>query len=1379
MSNGIKEKNNSILKTVSKYLGALAVLAIAAVFCLPWFFSTSTGKGILIKIISEKSGFNVEIEDLSLSWLGPQSANKINAQNPKEKITASCQEVTTDASLWSLFKNDVGHLKLVVPFLQTTRTFTPSNAQAPKEFLKRDSQNLLWKPNLGSKGVLQFPLKKTTFKPATLAVLPSIEMANIPIKGHILVEKGKVELNLPGLEPIHFDEIALTLDRATKEEVALILNCTTNQQGVLGSIAAKGSASRLNASFPSIALQASVTQLPVLGIDQLASIFAPKLSGLIYTAIGSKIDMQCNLVLAKGNFDLSLNAQSPQMSVRIATKTEGGIISLKSPATFNFNLTPALLQKVAKLVPSVQPLILNNPALIEGTLSQFSCTIPTKAEDLLKCSLQAKMAAQAPLSLKLNGAALALNTLSFTANTPLLEKEITLSLNSSLQTEAQTGGLAIQGNILAPFSNAPKGTLSVNADKLPTDLIAIVSGSSTLLSPFLGPTADVKGTVHFNKANPTLHLSWQSQFLNIPSFDLSLSNTLTLLSPAKFTFGLNPKALSEGQIKLIKTSPFEGILQSLVIPPDIKNTRIEAIINTEKLSFSGAFPLNISNVEAMLQIKTLDQILFTIKSTPLQASLSGAFKPNTSEFVLNKPLSIQYTLDGPSLSTLVPSAPALAKPATIQLFIDPFSFPLSKMHMRAMNLKGKLSSPQVALNSQGNVITLQDMSVPFQWDAESKTASLQLTSQVQNPSGDAGSMQGQFILSNFLLENGINLNRASIIGSLDLQNLSSKLLDAFYRHAPLSVIIGPIFSSKMKFQSTIDKQNIAIKWVSPNLNIDSAFVIDNTGLQLQGTTNQLSWILTPESYKVLDQMITGPKWMSFRNPESSEIELVSSKKNRAKNNAPNHQRIEPKAPAKPQPSPFEISEPSTFLISLSKLSLPVIAKQEMKSLGSRIPHIVFDLTKLQLNATGRNTKLSFLDKTSKETIQLTNISFSVNKPADKGPLTASFDSGVVTLSGSTAAPESVKNGSISLDGKLLQPSNNSGIFDLSQLICSLQMKIQQLPSRALDIIARVHGRTDLPFSTTFGEMINATAAFDLKNFSGPFSMNINTPRTRLDIEGNLANGAVLLKNTAHAQMKITPDLSRLVLKEVNPLNLSYFYSQDPITLEIPAAGFYLPLHPFDLSKVTIPKAKIELGKIACKNEGNVNITLGLLKNKQVNKGGELGLWFAPIDLSIKQGIVDIERTEILLADSFDICTWGKIDLVKDYVDMILGLTAQTLGKAFGIQNLPENYVLTLPMKGPSNNVQINTDKATTKVALLLAWQTQSRTGIGGDAGAILGGLLGKIATLPDSNAKVPPPKHPFPWEVSRARRTSDTPHEKKKQFKTKDKPLKQILKVIR
>ena len=283
--------------------------------------------------------------------------------------------------------------------------------------------------------------------------------------------------------------------------------------------------------------------------------------------------------------------------------------------------------------------------------------------------------------------------------------------------------------------------------------------------------------------------------------------------------------------------------------------------------------------------------------------------------------------------------------------------------------------------------------------------------------------------------------------------------------------------------------------------------------------------------------------------------------------------------------------------------------------------------------------------------------------------------------------------------------------------------------------------------------------------------------TRVDLVGHIVNGALLLNDSLYAQMKITPEMSRLVLKEINPLNLSYIYSLAPVTLEISSNGFYFPFYPFSMGKIAIPDATIELGKIACRNEGNINIALGLLKSKQFDKNSELSLWFAPIDLSVQQGLINMDRTEILLANIFDICLFGKVDLIKNYVDMVLGLTSQTLSKAFGIKNLPENYVLTIPMRGKADHVQINSGKATAKMALLLAWQNKNVAGAlgGGPAGALVGEFLGKIATLPDADAKVPPPKHPFPWEIGKDSRSSNASNEKKRQFKPDEKPLKQIL----
>jgi hypothetical protein len=208
--------------------------------------------------------------------------------------------------------------------------------------------------------------------------------------------------------------------------------------------------------------------------------------------------------------------------------------------------------------------------------------------------------------------------------------------------------------------------------------------------------------------------------------------------------------------------------------------------------------------------------------------------------------------------------------------------------------------------------------------------------------------------------------------------------------------------------------------------------------------------------------------------------------------------------------------------------------------------------------------------------------------------------------------------------------------------------------------------------------------------------------------------------------------------------------------------------------------RIELGKVYCQNEGNLNTAISLLK---LSVSHELKVWFAPIDLHIKNGIVDCERTEILLADSLDICVWGKIDLPQSDVDMVLGLTASCLRKAFGVKNLPDNYVLQLPMTGPIGNVKIDTSSATSKIGAVLMWSQKAvsealdKTPFGGLANS----LLKKIGPLPDMNSSAPPAKHPFPWEVEGAKKKTsmEEPKKKKKHFRNDEKPLKQILKILK
>ncbi len=827
-----------------------------------------------------------------------------------------------------------------------------------------------------------------------------------------------------------------------------------------------------------------------------------------------------------------------------------------------------------------------------------------------------------------------------------------LSWNASFQNQAES--LSCKGNLTTPLTPQRTGEISLATRAFPLSLLHTLGYD---LEKLLGEKADCSASLLLGGAQPHLHLMWNSPLLSLPSLDMTLSDPWMLTSPTLFTYkGLN------GEITRLELSP--------EMP---QNLQFEASVHASTLPLFGK---TLSHVKGTLQAQTLSHISLQVDSDELHARTEGNIDLSTHSFSLIQPLTAEATLD----------LPFLVGPAPVQLVINPFAASLHDPLQGAIT--GQLFCKEAELATAETPISVQNTLLPFQWDPTAQRLLVQFSSQLP----PTGSIKGQGTLI------GKHLR-----ASLQCKDLATELLDLLSRKPYISALLGASISGECDLDHTPGMQTLSLQLTSPLLACKASLVKDQSGVRIRSIT-PARWQITPESYPLLDRLLTQER----------------------------------------QPH-FALIEPTTFTLS---------------SLDLYIPHPL-ELNALEIIAGITNPGLNFLDKSSKEVISLSAFNGSIYKKGGQTPLTLSLD-------GTATAAKS---------GSFLCSVKTDLIGDLSQLTLDIDLQAKQFPCKILDLCARAAGTVHPPFGALLGPTFQLSLKTHLQAFNGPLSLSLSSPTSQAELSGHLEAGTLILDQPLYAQLLITQEASRGILREVNPLDLSAFYTTSPVILQIPKAGSLLPLYPWAPEKLNIPEATLELGKITCRNEGNVNITLGLLKSKQFNKDQDLTLWFAPIDLSIRKGMVDVERTEILIADTFDICAWGKVDLVKEYVDMTLGLTAPTLAQAFGIKGLPENYVLTLPMKGKMDNVQINTGKATAKVALLLAWQNKDLAGqFGGTAGAFAGELLGAIATLPDANAKIPPPKHPFPWEMGRSK--EPLPRSKKR-FKTSDKPLKQLFKVIR
>lgn len=291
-------------------------------------------------------------------------------------------------------------------------------------------------------------------------------------------------------------------------------------------------------------------------------------------------------------------------------------------------------------------------------------------------------------------------------------------------------------------------------------------------------------------------------------------------------------------------------------------------------------------------------------------------------------------------------------------------------------------------------------------------------------------------------------------------------------------------------------------------------------------------------------------------------------------------------------------------------------------------------------------------------------------------------------------------------------------------------KVDEFPSIFFDAFSQKDYAAAILGPTFSGSLI-----WKIHDGAGRILFDLTSPHAKAEIKAMAAKGSIMLEEPIKASLEITPKFANLLFKD---MDIAFAKASGPATLTIGARGFSLPLRHFNLKRLILPYGRLDLGQIVCYNKGNTE-NVGEIFKLKLRKDQLITFWFAPLEFSMQQGIMHIDRTEILYNNALDIAVWGDVRFPSQYVDMTLGLTAQAMRKTLGL-HAPANYVLQVPLKGPFGDVKLDKGAAISRIALLIARQQ------GQAAGGVWGTVLGTIGTLADDQSQVPPPKHPFPWE---------------------------------
>lgn len=321
-----------------------------------------------------------------------------------------------------------------------------------------------------------------------------------------------------------------------------------------------------------------------------------------------------------------------------------------------------------------------------------------------------------------------------------------------------------------------------------------------------------------------------------------------------------------------------------------------------------------------------------------------------------------------------------------------------------------------------------------------------------------------------------------------------------------------------------------------------------------------------------------------------------------------------------------------------------------------------------------------------------------------------------------------------------------------------EIRCQAMPSYLLEGLIE-----DLSVDKLCGPTIDATLHAKLVNRAGPISIECLSSYSSFSLEGHLQGETITLSKPFYCQMN--KEAGNYICKEVFPF-FSCLQPKNPISFKIAAEETIHFSYPFAFMHLVIPTVEMEIGKILCQSQNVSNTLFNLLKINQFNTTLTFDLWMAPINMHIDKSLIAVERAEILLIGLYEIAIWGQADIKNNLCNMKLGLPASTLSKVFKIPDLPDDYVLVLELKGDLEKPQVNLKQAAAKIAELLICQQETTNPL----------YIFFPSCKPPPKASIPPAKHPFPWEQT----TACTKNKKnRKKFKQREKPLKQLLKVLR
>jgi hypothetical protein len=1278
-----------------KFIIVLFFLCGVFLALLPKLASTNWGRIQLTHWINRSIPGKLEIQRLDLHWGKGQVLEGILLKDPEGQSVLGIEKVSTDATLVQILRNNVQ--------LGFTQIQDFNAAIVTDEKGWTNLQRALGIPSSNATPPLS---------PSTIILSDVYADLNLftqhPVSGWI---KGLTEQeNLKGSFEINF-----SLNGFHASDWKGLKKNIQNYLSIEGSKEAK--------------LQGHVVNFPVDLIDRLIALKNPRLNGVFHALLGDRLNLTIDKEPSQEGLAFHLTTLAPLMQGIVKGKVVNGVFSLQEEAIFDFKLNPDL----------VNPLThhwfeLLNFSNLKILFSDFSLPLNfLDEEDIDACLFGFNAELLLPeteIDVRSTGR-LNIQSLRAHLEAPACEKIMRLSADGEAQHDNEPFRIHVDSSLTKPrnFSDLVKQMnqnlqASFTISNLPLQLIPIFQEHPEWEEQ-TGSSADAQLTV-FSKG---IHewetiLSLQTPRLSLQDAQFRIGKEVSLTSPAQLNWSGSKDCLSaflkKNEFILDEPCHLQFTLNQFQIPLDHPKSAIVQFESTiPHLHFSKLLPWGIihvqdlnlkidgqnlthfhSQLKGQLSLLTPDGLDSPLLDTPLQFTQKSYWKMESDGKVEMLLGQLQLNNSISNVKIEAHSTPnhelELTQPAQIQYTLTPRALEVlnkmldkkewPKLHDDA-RLYLKIDPTSFNLNSFAlSSLQIQGTLSTDHLALQNSSGSLPILNEIVVPWVIDAPMNNFYVDVKGLVYTQENPKPGNMTGHIQIWPQQGNFDLA---HAQTEIHMNFAGMPTSLFNIFLTKPDLNLLWgPTIDLNFKTLFDPTNTKPGYLDITLNSSQIHFNGRFKLDDAI-------SLFNPNKlPTIRLTITPKS--------YQYLQNFFAFQ---NGRELSSPFTLSGSLSQVYLPLNE--------SLLDHSHFDFR-------FSSTDIKWEDSTTPP------VQFEGNINSQNLAEQILF-----SLHINSSSPSLTLHGTLT---NALDPQMRLRNWQEMGLKANLQGK--RLTPDILQHLFLLDREYSQKLEALLGESFEVAAQCQLQNLNGPIQASAGGPQGQFLLDGQIKQGVLFLNQPFEGSVKMTPLLTQTFLSENVPILSSAMEAENPLKFTIDPSQFSCPLTPFKLDQVKIGKGTLDIGKIKFRNEGPLKSVLSFI---HASSDPYLTIWFTPLYFQLDHGILKMKRLDMLIANSYTLASWGDINLNNHYGDLVLGLSAQSLQYAFGIQGLDEQYILQIPLHSSGGKVEIDKMKASGRISSLIA-KTQ-----GGSRNKILGNILDLALDKP-GNSPPPPTTQPFPWK---------------------------------